>query len=352
MNLPDEFADEEWKETDFPGLFIEAHKKPSTLRRRRHSQSISEDTSDKSKPRRRSRSVSQSSQDGADDPDSSKNELKSPRKKGLPKINLTPKSPTKRRVTLDIPNDEAPETNRKTEQTTKIEKSTYNDTETKSGNISDDVPNHIYDEKPVNGKLPPKTDKVKDSKKRTLKNKPKQELQETIHSPESDDDIPLKRVTKKPTTRKKKKKNFVLDSDKSSEEEQIIIDDEPSEIIIADTEKAENEVILEEGNDAEDSNNIEEIFVPNMPSKEKVENIEKPPSDIFLKELRKFCRDSIRSGCLSLNDLKEVLHMRQQGRQMKAVRKLNKNVLQIYALPETYLGLCKTSRIESFCENN
>ena len=95
----------------------------------------------------------------------------------------------------------------------------------------------------------------------------------------------------------------------------MIIDDEPSEIIIADSEKAENEIILEEGNDAEDSNNIEEIFVPNMPSKEK-ENIEKPPSDIFLKELRKFCRDSIRSGCLSLNDLKEVLHMRQQGRQI------------------------------------
>lgn len=314
MNLPDEFADEEWKETDFPGLFIEAHKKP-TPRRRRHSQSISEDTSDKNKPRRRSRSVSQSSQDGADDPHSSKNELKSPKKKGLPKINLTPKSPTKRRVTLDIPSDEAPETNRKTEHTTKGEKSIYNNTETNSENISNDAPNHIYDEKPTDVKFPPKTDKVKDSKKRTLKNKSKQELQETIDSPESDDDTPLKRVTKKPTTRKKKKKNFVLDSDKSSEEEQMIIDDEPSEIIIADSEKAENEIILEEGNDAEDSNNIEEIFVPNMPSKEK-ENIEKPPSDIFLKELRKFCRDSIRSGCLSLNDLKEVLHMRQQGRQM------------------------------------
>ena len=327
MNLPDEFADEEWKETDFPGLFIEAHKKP-TPRRRRHSQSISEDTSDKNKPRRRSRSVSQSSQDGGDDLDSSKIELKSPRKKGLPKINLTPKSPTKRRVTLDIPSDEAPERNRKTERTTKSEKRTYNNTETNSGNISNDVPNHIYDEKHANGKLPPKTDEVKDSKKRTLKNKSKQELQETIDSPESDDDIPLKRVTKKPTTRKKKKKNFVLDSDKSSEEEQMIIDNEPSEIIIADSEKAENEVILEEGNDAEDSNGIEEIFVPNMPSKEKVENIEKPPSDIFLKELRKFCHDSIRSGCLSLNDLKEVLHMRQQGRQMRACRKFNKNAVE------------------------
>lgn len=40
---------------------------------------------------------------------------------------------------------------------------------------------------------------------------------------------------------------------------------------------------------------------------------DRPPSEIFLKELKKFCRDAIRSGCVSLAELKEVLALRQKG---------------------------------------
>jgi len=79
--------------------------------------------------------------------------------------------------------------------------------------------------------------------------------------------------------------------------------------LIQDTEKPGNEVEVEE-----DENSIsDDIFIPPIASGLKsVIKQEKPPSEIFLKELKRFCRDTIRSGCISLFDLKEVLSVRQQ----------------------------------------
>ncbi|XP_065659341.1 DNA-directed RNA polymerase III subunit RPC5 isoform X2 [Hydra vulgaris] len=71
----------------------------------------------------------------------------------------------------------------------------------------------------------------------------------------------------------------------------------------------ERDCIEIEVNDAHEENSFE-IFIP--PAKRTFEEREKPPSDIFLKELKKFCRETVLSGCLSLADLKEVLSVKQK----------------------------------------
>ena len=102
------------------------------------------------------------------------------------------------------------------------------------------------------------------------------------------------------------------------------------EVVPQVTEKPGNEVEVgainnphDNGNNNDDyddnGNEASLIFVPPVASGSKkasevaAQNKDRPPSEIFLKELKKFCRDAIRSGCVSLAELKEVLALRQKG---------------------------------------
>ena len=102
--------------------------------------------------------------------------------------------------------------------------------------------------------------------------------------------------------KKKKVKQIESDSD----------EEEPMETSIGESDVTSERGCIEiEVADA-DEERTNEIFIP--PGKRILETREKPPSDIFLKELKKFCRETVLSGCLSLADLKEVLSVKQQGR--------------------------------------
>ena len=118
------------------------------------------------------------------------------------------------------------------------------------------------------------------------------------------------------TNKKRRLKQFrrmLLDSDDEEDE------DETRKA----SEKLGNEVEVGSNPDDEaDENSNEEgsnIFVPPVaaglkkPPLDTKASKDRPPSEIFLKELKKFCRDAIRSGCLSLAELKEVLALRQKG---------------------------------------
>ena len=129
--------------------------------------------------------------------------------------------------------------------------------------------------------------------------------------------------------RKRKKRIAAIISDDESDTEMKMdinkIPDESVDIYVEDSNKPMNEIEVgvDVGNISGDeyicnnicnNDNSEEIFVPPMAAGGRTirDEHERPPSDIFIKELRKFCRQAIQSGCLSLMELKEVLHMRQQ----------------------------------------
>jgi len=107
--------------------------------------------------------------------------------------------------------------------------------------------------------------------------------------------------------RKRKKKIISSDEEDEDQDELMVIDD----VIINNPENPGNEVEVDE-DVVMAENSTDQIFIPPKVTSKNHTGNEKPPSDIFLKELKKFCRDSIRSGSLSLAELKEVLHMRQQ----------------------------------------
>ena len=54
-------------------------------------------------------------------------------------------------------------------------------------------------------------------------------------------------------------------------------------------------------------------FVPPAASGKVHLSVEKPPSEIFLHELDKFIKSSLKGGCLCLAEFKEILQLRQQG---------------------------------------
>lgn len=91
-----------------------------------------------------------------------------------------------------------------------------------------------------------------------------------------------------------------------------------AEIVIEDIEKPCNEIVVDVESpvrmNTSDNNTAEEIFIPPVAARARtVVKEEKPPSDIFVKELKKFCRDAIRGGALCLSEIKELLSLRQQG---------------------------------------
>jgi len=266
LNLNDEFPDNDFKDSDFPGLFYEVHKKPPTPRRRRSSQSTSEETGDKQNNRARHRSRSQSSQEGdtADNikvKDEPKSPLKSPFKDAAHKnkkklANGEKKSPKNKHV-VTIQDEKSPEKE-------KIINKTSNNNINTSNTIID-----------------------------------------------SDDELtsPNKNNENKNIKKRKRKKKIISsdEEDADQDDELMVIDD----VIINNPENRGNEVEVDE-DVVMAENSTDQIFIPPKVTSKNHTGNEKPPSDIFLKELKKFCRDSIRSGSLSLAELKEVLHMRQQ----------------------------------------
>ncbi|XP_057311947.1 DNA-directed RNA polymerase III subunit RPC5-like [Hydractinia symbiolongicarpus] len=90
-----------------------------------------------------------------------------------------------------------------------------------------------------------------------------------------------------------------------------------AEIVIEDIEKPCNEIVVDVESpvrmNTSDNHTAEEIFIPPVAARARiVVKEEKPPSDIFVKELKKFCRDAIRGGALCLSEIKELLSLRQQ----------------------------------------
>ena len=72
-----------------------------------------------------------------------------------------------------------------------------------------------------------------------------------------------------------------------------------------------NNLCGETGDSSSSSNSVP--FIPPAASGKTPLAIEKPPSEIFLQELDKFIKTTLKGGCLSLAEFKEVLHLRQQG---------------------------------------
>jgi len=110
------------------------------------------------------------------------------------------------------------------------------------------------------------------------------------------------------TTKKRRRLKQMIDSDDEEEDD---------EEVRQTTEKPGNEVEVSDKHDKDDATSL--IFVPPVASGQKKPpvatkiNKDRPPSEIFLKELKRFCREAIRSGCVSLAELKEVLAVRQKG---------------------------------------
>lgn len=54
-------------------------------------------------------------------------------------------------------------------------------------------------------------------------------------------------------------------------------------------------------------------FIPPAATRKAPISIEKPPSEIFLQELDKFIKTTLKGGCLCLAEFREILQLRQQG---------------------------------------
>jgi len=109
---------------------------------------------------------------------------------------------------------------------------------------------------------------------------------------------------------RKRKKSPVVTSDDSEDEMTVDINHkQPENFLDIYVEESCNLINEIDGN----NDNSEEIFVPPIAAGGTINHKnERPPSEIFIKVLMKFCREAIQSGCLCLTELKEVLHMRQQ----------------------------------------
>ncbi len=63
----------------------------------------------------------------------------------------------------------------------------------------------------------------------------------------------------------------------------------------------------------ESTANSAAAFVPPSLSGKGQLSLEKPPSDIFIQELDKFLKETLKGGCLSIAEIKDILTLRQQG---------------------------------------
>ncbi|XP_066920648.1 DNA-directed RNA polymerase III subunit RPC5-like [Clytia hemisphaerica] len=281
LHITEDFFGSDFKDTDFPGLLATHHRKPHTPRRRVTISDESSSPDKKNKPARR-RSRSQSSQDGGDVVMTSdvKQEPKSP--------NKSPKSPSRKRdneesrdqkkkpkASLDITKTlmeiEAPEILSVTAPEKNADVTMVSD----GGESGSDIEIKKKSTKSANG----------NSSSSAIKNK-KQRL--------------------------KQFRRMLLDSDDEEDEDETR---KASEKLGNEVEVGSNPDDEADENSNEDGSNI---FVPPVaaglkkPPLDTKASKDRPPSEIFLKELKKFCRDAIRSGCLSLAELKEVLALRQK----------------------------------------
>ena len=278
LNITEDFFGADFKESDFPGLYAQHSRKPHTPRRR---VTISDDPSPGKKLKAaRRRSHSQSSQD----------------EKDVSEVKEEPISPSKnreRKRSVDSP---------------KKPKASLNITKTLS----------------------------------ELDNKDKKKLDESskdasMDTEDSDDDIGKNKTSmtskNSAASKKRRMKQFrrsLLESDDESKDEMETapqVTEKPgNEVEVGadnsnNTEKPGNEVDIDDDDDS-NGNEASAIFVPPVASGSKkisevtAHNKDRPPSEIFLKELKKFCRDAIRSGCVSLAELKEVLALRQKGKEI------------------------------------
>lgn len=275
LNITEDFFGADFKESDFPGLHAQHSRKPHTPRRRVN---ISDDSSPgkKSKTARR-RSHSQSSQDS---------------EKVVGEVKEEPISPFKskeRKQSVD---------------SQKKPKASLNITKTLS-------------------ELDRKDKKPGENNKDV-----------SMHTEDSDDDIGNKTsmVGKNSAANKKRRlKQFrrsLLESDDDLKEEETApqVTEKPgNEVEVVDHSNNPGENTNNNVDEDSNENEASAIFIPPVASGLKkisevtAHNKDRPPSEIFLKELKKFCRDAIRSGCVSLAELKEVLALRQKGKLIKVM---------------------------------
>ena len=272
MNITEDFFGADFKESDFPGLYAQHSRKPHTPRRRVN---ISDDVSPGKKLKAaRMRSQSQSSQDSEKDVSEVKEEPISPSKNKERKRSID--SQKKPKASLNIT----------------------------------------------------KTLSELDSKEKKLDDETNKDVSMDID--DSDDDIGKNKtsITNKNSAASKKRrlKQFrrsLLESDDESKEEETVpqVTEKPgNEVEVVDDNSNKNTNNDVDDYDESNENEASAIFVPPVASGMKkisevtAHNKDRPPSEIFLKELKKFCRDAIRSGCVSLAELKEVLALRQKGK--------------------------------------
>lgn len=291
LHISEDFFNEpDFKESDFPGIFPQLHyRKPNTPRRKISISSESPDKN-KTKPQRR-RSKSQCSQDGGD-----AQQLARVRKKSQ----STDKDSQHQQQPIHRKSQEKKSQNSdvemcivKEEPQSPIKLVICDNEKTRQANNDTEQPNSSQ-------------------KPRASKNITRELLETSEDSDDLNDTIGIKK--------NKRRKVRPIDSDEE-------IDQTASKVeIMQVTEKPGNEVEVDayptsSANDAgvhQSNDNGDDIFIPPVAAGSKSVTCvkikrEKPPSEIFIKELKKFIRNSIRSGCVSLAELKDVLSMKQKG---------------------------------------
>lgn len=285
LHITENFFNEEFKEADFPGIFPQMHRKPNTPRRRVTVDSLDKN---KTKPARR-RSKSQSSQEG---------ESKAAQRR------KSQNSDTEMVTVKEEPDSPA----RKQPVTEK---------------------NNVKGQQPDENKSPVSVRRGSTAEKTIDKQKPKasknitKALLENDNNNDDDNGVRSKESELHSPTKTKRRKVLSIDSDDEVEEYAV----EPTtttreEDMIQVSEKPGNEVEVngEDSNTKEEtSDHSDDIFIPPVAAagmKTQVLKLDKvkPPSEIFIKELKKFIRNSIRSGCVSFAELKEILSMQQKGK--------------------------------------
>jgi len=348
LHLNEEIPDSEWNEKTFPGLFPGHTRKSVNSRRRVPSQTLSGSDSDKSKSSKgRNRTKSQSSQDGSDidiKPDKlAINNGKLPSKssdrlattytddKGSTKLGFSYKSkrmstkptlsPTKspNKVSKEISKGGLKKDSVKARLKPSLGDSTPVDITDDSMEVdaSNSAPadDDALDVKPdvdvlnkqvqfMEGKNASKEIESLDENVEMIEADDDEEEEEEEDEADSEDEQP-------PQKSKRKRMGPAVISDDDDDDD----DDATSGDVYMDSTKSVNEVEVDAvdvvDNDSRDNDNTE-IFVPPTLGRDMNEEQVRPPSDIFVKELKKFCSEAIQSGCLSLKDLQEVLKMRQQ----------------------------------------
>lgn len=327
LNVSEEFSESDWNESNFPGLFPGIVRKPISRRRVPSQSSGLGSETEKSKPKSRRRTKSQSSQDALVLPEV-KNEVISP-VKNITSNQLTGSEQcnTKLAVSLHqhVSTKKVHKPNLKSSKVSPVKSSTNtkekNDKEKKLGktdnksNTESDVSKkttqvvnskNLSKDKVESNVLPEKMDidiVSKQSEKHVQFTGSSKVIRPSLTEP--DNEIGENIVSQK----RKKKTRAIISDDESDDEMTVDITHTVPEKVI--------DIYVEDSsfNEIEVSNdNAEEIFVPPIAAGGRTisDDNERPPSEIFIKELKKFCREAIQSGCLCLKELKEVLHMRQQ----------------------------------------